>query len=73
MEKSIKMWMARNKNGGLFLYPQKPTKAQVWEEGRWVERPWFTGVQFIRLDSKSFKDITYENSPQKISITITQL
>lgn len=70
--KTKQFWIARNKNGGLYLYRTKPKIANVWDsiEEKWIERPWFDGEEFAELKATNFKEITWENSPQKVSVTI---
>lgn len=70
--KTKHFWIARNKDGGLYLYRTKPKIAQTWNSIKnvWTKRLWFDGEIFAKLKATSFKEITWENSPQKVSVTI---
>lgn len=53
-----KVWIARDKEGDLYLYESKPLKRKTT----------FADYFFIRIDSNSHPEITWENSPQQIEI-----
>lgn len=54
-------WIARDKSESLYIYRTKPHR----------DKDWFSGYESIKLAKDSFKEITWENSPQRVSITIT--
>lgn len=55
-----KLWIARDKNGELYLYDKKPFKG---EQGFYsTDKNWF------KLNDNSHPEITFENSPQQIEI-----
>ena len=60
------MWLARDKNGDLFLYEHEP--------GAISDDPFFTGWQDDRLLYKLPKDmypeITFENSPVELALKL---
>ena len=56
-----KVWIARDKDGSLYLYSKKPLK-----DGRMFVTDG-TGDMF-QLDKNSHSEITWENSPQRIEI-----
>lgn len=68
----MELWIARDKNGELFIYKMQPylNKTGV----RFVvnkDEPSVVGV-FMELDSKLFPEITFENSPQKVEINLVK-
>ena len=56
-----KLWIARDKDGSLYLYSKKPHK----DERMFVTNG--TG-DILQLDKNSHSEITWENSPQRIEI-----
>lgn len=57
------MWIARNKNGTLYLYEYEPDKYSdsfAPRIGQWAKR----------LNSQDFLEVTWENSPIKVKLTI---
>lgn len=58
-------WIARDKDGRLFLYPRKPEKNVV----QWTLPD--IGFDFIRLGRESFPEIQWsDDEPTRVSITI---
>lgn len=60
----ISMWLARDQNGRLYMYEQKPMKSVY---------------GFIRTDGKScivakgmFPEVTYENSPVQVEVKLIE-
>lgn len=53
-----KLWIARDKDGGLWLYEKEPKR---------IGNIFFNEVS-IALESTSHPEITWENSPQRIEI-----
>ena len=60
----MKLWIARNKSGALFLYGEKPIKAEEWGEFAYVSG------RYIHLKNKLFPEVTWENSPRKVKIEL---
>lgn len=69
------MWIARDKNGELYLYPQKPIKNEEW--GVYSENTEAEGIfmigrdvmySFIQLDANLYPEVTWENSPKELVI-----
>ena len=59
----MKLWIARDENGCLYLYNKPPR----------LERCYFLpqkGYDFLQLDSELFPDVTFENSPQEVEIKL---
>lgn len=67
---SIEGWVARDENGALYLFHDKPTRADVLtnERGYWVGKN-----IFCRLEDEYFPQITWESEPQKVVVNIDML
>ena len=61
----MKLWIARDKSGELYLYDIKPEK----HEEYFVEP---SGYRSISLDDNSFSEITFENSPQQVELKLVE-
>ena len=61
---TIEAWVARDKNMDLFLYLDKPHKIR----NEWV--PNKINGTFLEFDCTSFQEVTFENSPKKVKVTI---
>ena len=60
----MKLWIARDKCGNLGLYGSKPmlsSTCTAWNKFY---------CSFVAIDSKSFLSVTFENSPQEVTITL---
>lgn len=57
------MWIARNKNGSLYLYECEPVKYSDCFDAR-------IGYWAILLSPQDFLEVTWENSPVKVKLTI---
>lgn len=63
----MKLWIARQKWGGLFLFGTYPYKN---EDENWGEEEWkspISGLSF-QIDDESFPEVTFENSPQEVKL-----
>ena len=58
------MWVARDKNGELFLWKYKPERGdELWNvEGMFTFEPWFM------IDSNLFPNLSWEDEPIEIEI-----
>lgn len=62
--KALKAWVARDKDGMLFLYLANPRKSQ----SKWLPNIRF---EFIELSRESFPEVKWEDEePTEVSITI---
>ena len=61
MKKSYNGWIARDANGDLYVGVKKPKD----DGGIWIEFG-----NNMQMEESEFPGITYENSPQKVTITI---
>ena len=62
----MELWIARDKDGSLYLYNQRPVLNtlinEVWEctkFGNWYD-----------IDNTLFPEVTFENSPQLVEINL---
>lgn len=60
------MWIARDKDGFLMIGKNKPMICEECED-RWT----WIGLH-SRIPSSLFEDVTFENSPQEIGLTIKE-
>lgn len=58
----MKLWIARDKDGLLYLYDKMPAKHS--------EFFYYTGYNEIRLDDSMFSEVTFENSPQEVELKL---
>ena len=58
----MELWIARNKNGDLWLYKDKPTLSMSGKA--------FTSGIFGDFFSIDIPEVTFENSPQKVKIEL---
>lgn len=60
----MKLWIARDKNGSIYLHREKPSLfagAALYDSADW----WM-------LKSNDFPEITYENSPQEVEFKLIE-
>lgn len=75
-----KLWVARNKYGYLYLYNNKPIRTK---EGTEFENNYDSVYEdivykdyleidkgYIEIDSELFPEVTWENSPQQVKLTL---
>lgn len=62
----MNMYIARDQNGDLFLYPIKPD--------RYVTEYYvfFTGDDWWNIDSDLFPEVTFENSPMEVELKLIE-
>lgn len=59
----MEMWIARDKDGELYLYIDKPDR----NEQRFFKYP------FVEIQKKYFPSLTWENSPQKVTVELAEV
>ena len=64
----MKMWIARNSDNTLELFKTKPES--FYEEG--IGKYW-AGGDGLFLSADSFPEVTFENSPMEVELSITNL
>lgn len=60
---TFKGWLARDKDGRLYLHANKPKLVSVL--GGW------DSSSYMEVDSTLFQDVTYNSEPKLVSVTIT--
>lgn len=64
----MKLWIARDEDGDLFLYNQKPSILKTGVD------PWdcfqAPNKEFLSIPNELFPEVTFENSPQEIEINL---
>lgn len=64
MESALKVWVARDENGMLYLYLAKPRKNQ----SKWLPNIRF---EFIELSRESFPEVKWEDEePTEVTIKV---
>lgn len=66
MENKVKIWIARDENGGLFAFPSIPLKkTNIWSPG--------LGINMMQLKSDKFPSIKWEDDePTEAYITLAE-
>ena len=59
----MELWIARDKDGRLFLYSKKPTLYGDYYDSS-------IGILFGELDNYMFPEITFGNSPKQVKIEL---
>ena len=62
----MKLWIARDSDGALFLYDKKPVKGR-----RGFRVKLFT--HSFRISSSNFPEVTFENSPKRVKIELISI
>ena len=67
----MKLWIARDKNGELCLYRNKPELVKIEENTNdefWQDSS--NDGYYCYLDNSEFSEITFENSPQEVELKL---
>lgn len=65
----MKMWIARDKNGELYLHTITPFKMKDWlGMDYWCNKK----ACCLRLSDKNFPEVTFENSPQEVELKLIE-
>jgi hypothetical protein len=62
----MKLWIARDKDGELYLYPSKPRKGDY----RFVCG--YVYEDYINLNYDEFPEVTFENSPVQVELKLVK-
>lgn len=62
----MKLWIARDMDGGLYLFENKPTK------GSYRFTCGYVYDDYMQLDSDEFPEVTFENSPVEVELKIKE-
>lgn len=60
----MKLWIARNSSGALFLFPEKPILMNGYN--CWDGNEWY------RINRGFFPEVTFENSPQEVELKLVK-
>lgn len=63
----MKLWIARDLDGELYLYPSKPRKGDY----RFVCG--YVYEDYINLNGDEFPEVTFENSPVQVELKLINL
>ena len=58
----MKLWLARDKDGLIYLYMKKPYLVTYYFDTKYL---------IGEIDKELFPEITFENSPQEVELKIT--
>ena len=58
----MKLWIARDKDGGLYLHYDKPTTI--------YGKDYFTSMRAVVISRDLFPEVTFENSPQEVELKL---
>ena len=67
----MELWIARDKDGRLALYKNKPLKREFKSIGDYVDMEHPFHVSFV-IDKQAFPEVTWENSPKKVRIELME-
>lgn len=62
MKNEYKLWVARDKNGFLFAYEDKPTRCDNQKE-------WFSEKFLFSIENSFFPDLKWEDEPLDVMLT----
>lgn len=58
----MELWIARDKNGNLFLFQLEPVRVT----------DVFAGGGYMQIGSRLFPEVTWENSPKKVELKLME-
>ena len=65
----MKLWIARNPDGSLWLHEEKPSLVFDDELRRW----YYESGSFLDFyDESLFPEVTFENSPQEVELKLVE-
>ena len=68
-KKSVRMWVARDKDNQLYLYRDKPTKGMASDTIVWLT----TSFNTIHIDSDLFPSVKWEDKePTRVTVRLAQ-
>ena len=59
----MKIWIARDKAGKLYLYKQEPTL---------INGTFFYDNDSLEINEENFPEVTFENSPQEVELKLVE-
>ena len=68
----MKLWIARDKDGGLFLYNYEPCKNKISGRFTCCIKPNGAWSEEYELNRHLLPEVTFENSPQQVEIKLVK-
>lgn len=62
----MKLWIARDRDGRLYLHPIKPYLINVKPEAYWNNED----ENWMQLREEDFPEVTFENSPMEVELVL---
>ena len=59
----MKLWIARDRSGGLWMFESKPIKARE----MFTQQPF---SQIYSIDDSLFPEVTFDNSPMEVELKL---
>ena len=66
----MKLWVARDKDGGLYLYNYEPCKNKISGRFTCCIKPNGEWSEEYELNSHLLPEVTFENSPQEVELKL---
>ena len=66
------LWVARDKDGGLFLYNYEPSKNEILGRFTCSTKPNGEWSEEYELNSNLLPEVTFENSPQEVELKLVE-
>ena len=57
----MKLWIARDEDGDLYLYEREPNREFDY---------FYSSYVYIRIDENLFPEVTFENSPKQVELKL---
>lgn len=59
----MKLWIARDEDGDLYLYEREPIKEIDY---------YYSSYASIKIDNNLFPEVTFENNPQEVELKLVK-
>ena len=69
----MKLWIARDKDGGLYLYNYEPCKNKISGRFTCCIKPKGEWSEEYELNSHLLPEVTFENSPQEVELKLVNI
>ena len=69
METTVNLWVAKDQDGSLWLFSEKPTRSEK-EDGSWICDGSFMMLPRNLEEGRQFSSLTWESEPVKVSVFI---
>lgn len=68
----MKLWIARDRDGDLYLYNYKPCKNEILGRFTCVIKPNGEWAEEYELNRHLLPEVTFENSPQEVELKLVE-